>query len=91
MPAVAMIRPRVPHSNDHAEGAHRCETCDYGVSPFHSGDYACPRCGALLADLYHRERNPPLHPGTLTVDQIRAEYAAVGMTMPTRRAGRMAA
>ncbi len=55
-------------------------------------DYACPRCGALLADLYHRERHPPLHPGTLSLDQIRAEYAAVGMTMPARRrAGRMAA
>jgi len=69
----------------------RCTACRYRVAQA-VGDYACPRCGALLADLYHRERNPPLHPGTLSLDQIRAEYTAVGMTMPTRRrAGRMAA
>ncbi len=69
----------------------RCASCRYRVAQA-VGDYACPHCGALLSDLYYRERNPPLHPGTLSLDQIRAEYAAVGMTMPTRRpAGRMAA
>jgi len=69
----------------------RCTACRYRVAQA-VRDYACPRCGALLADLYHRERNPPLRPGTLSLDQIRDEYAEVGMTMPTRRrAGRSAA
>ncbi len=87
-----MPLPTIPAQlSDATAHAITCPECHRRVT--HAvRSYACPRCGALLADLYHRERNPPLHPGTLSLDQIRAEYAVVGMTMPEERPeGRMAA
>lgn len=45
-------------------------------------DYACPKCGRFLDDLYRAEHRDQRRGPTLTRRQIAAEYRAIGRALP---------
>lgn len=72
----------MPESHRQPSPSELCPSCGASLKRLVALDYRCDRCGRFLDNLYRAQHVDRAAARCLTIDQIAAEYRAVGEPLP---------